>query len=83
MTADKQHARDPDPHGGFVAFLCDLLQGYAAGRIELDVTTQAEVARRAQKLKLRPLDVWNAVVTLAHALGRKKGTPSAEAGDNS
>lgn len=65
--------RDPDPHGMFVAYLCDVLQGYAAGRIELDAVTQTEVARRAKKIKLQPLHVWNALVMLAHALGRKVG----------
>lgn len=65
--------RNPDPHGAFVAYLCDILQAYADRRCELDAETQTEVARRAKALKLNPLHVWNAVVMLAHALGRKIG----------
>lgn len=65
--------RDPDPSGAFVAYVCDVLERYAAGRVDLDDEVQAEVATWCRRLKLNPVHVWNAIVQLAHALPRKIG----------
>ncbi len=62
---------DPDPSGGFVAFLCDSLQGYVDGKCELDATLQHEVKQRCKAVGLNPLHVWNALVALALTLPRK------------
>lgn len=64
---------DPDPDGAFVAFVCDILQGFVAGECELDEALRKQVKRRCQALRLNPLHVWNAVVALARTLPRKNG----------
>ncbi len=62
--------REPDPHGGLVANVCDLIEDYAAGKIEWDAAVQKAIAKRCKGLKVKPLDVWNAMVALSIALGR-------------
>lgn len=64
--------RDPDRGGGLVAYVCDILQDYAAGNIELGAALQTEVSRRCKRLKLEPLRVWNNLVALAHALPKRE-----------
>ncbi len=62
---------DPDPSGGLVAFLCDILQGYVAGDCKLGPLVQQVVKERCKAVGLNPLHVWNALVALAHTLPRK------------
>lgn len=60
--------RDPDPHGCFVRYVCDQIEACVEGRCEMDAELQKQMTSRAKKLKLRHLDVWNAFVSLVHAL---------------
>ncbi len=64
-----------DPTGGLVAFIGDILQGYAARTLELDDDNKLhkEVVRRCKALKVDGLPVWNALVMLAHSLSRSTG----------
>ncbi len=78
-TSWTEALRDPDPSGGLVAFIGDILQGYATGTLDLDEVLHKEVVRRCTALKLDGLQVWSAITALALLLPRKI-TP--EAGDN-
>ncbi len=73
-TRWKSALRDPDPHGCFVRYVCDTIEACAEGRlwIEMDATLQKEMTKRAKKVKLRHLDVWNAFVALVHTLRTEK-----------
>lgn len=70
VDARDKAVRDPDPEGAFVAFVCDILQRYAASECELDTTLMREVKRRCTALRINPLYVWNALVALARTLPR-------------
>jgi hypothetical protein len=84
---DKQHADDtqknwkkscdlarraPDPSGAFVAYICDILENHAAGHIHLDAKLRDQMAKRCKRVQLNDVDVWEAVVTLANLLPKRK-----------
>ena len=62
--------REPDPSGGLVAFIGDILEAYARGTLELDDRLHNEVVRRCKVLKLDGLQVWSAITALALLLPR-------------
>jgi len=61
--------RDPDPDGGFVRYVCDRIE--VCVEHDFDDETSKQMIRRAKKLKLKHLDVWNAFVALVLALRKK------------
>lgn len=64
--------REPDPHGCFVRYCCDQIEACIEGPGQMDAVLQKEMTRRAKKVHLKPLDVWDAFVVLVHALRQEK-----------